>query len=84
MAGSLYSNPHSLHGDLVGDRSSMAAEQEARRLVLGMCNASEERYTCIFTSGATGAYPYVVQATTHEHGCSPVGGCCCVVGSCSE
>lgn len=54
MAGSLYSNPHSLHGDLLGDRSSMAAEQEARRLVLAMCNAPPEQYTCIFTSGATG------------------------------
>ena len=54
MSASLYTNPHSLHGDLLGDRSSMAAEQEARRLVLAMCNAPAEEYTCIFTSGATG------------------------------
>ena len=47
----VFGNPHSQHNDLL---DSAAAEDEARRLTLSMCNASAAEYECIFTSGATG------------------------------
>lgn len=50
----VYGNPHSLHGELLGEPGSSAAESEARRLTLDMCNAPPGEYVCIFTSGATG------------------------------
>ena len=53
----MYSNPHSMHGELLGERSSIGAELEARRLVLDMCHAPADEYVCIFTSGATGTPP---------------------------
>ena len=54
----MYTNPHSQHGDMLGERSSTAADAEARRLVLDMCHAPAEEYVCIFTSGATGMVPH--------------------------
>jgi hypothetical protein len=51
--GSLLGNPHSEAGWAPEDKGSAAAA--ARLLTLRMCNADPERYTCIFTSGATGS-----------------------------
>lgn len=50
----VYGNPHSLHGELLGEWGSGAAETEARRLTMQMCSASAQDYVCIFTAGATG------------------------------
>lgn len=44
-----------MHGELLGEGGSSAAEEEARRLTLGMCHAPPGEYACVFTSGATGA-----------------------------
>lgn len=47
----VFGNPHSQHNGLL---DAAATEDEARKLTLGMCNASAAEYECIFTSGATG------------------------------
>ncbi|KAK9787728.1 hypothetical protein WJX73_008150 [Symbiochloris irregularis] len=57
----VYGNPHSLHGELLGEWGSGAAEAEARRLTLQMCSASAQDYVCIFTAGATGGFRLIAE-----------------------
>ena len=56
----VYGNPHSLHGQMLGEVGSTSAEADARRLTLDMCNAPPGEYVCIFTSGATGESAHAI------------------------
>ncbi|KAI3430783.1 hypothetical protein D9Q98_009195 [Chlorella vulgaris] len=66
LSGSLLGNPHSEAGWAPEDKGSAAAA--ARLLTLRMCNADPERYTCIFTSGATAALKLVGESYCWREG----------------
>ncbi len=53
LSANVFGNPHTEAGG--GNDASTAAAEAARAATLAVCRARPQEYTCVFTSGATGA-----------------------------